>query len=94
MNKNQQETIDKLKQTLTEDEMDLVHRVLVEKSVVRKTLEKHPVLLAVLGTLGVVSVFYGFEKIIDQTLLSSSPIYLLLFGFLILYFTGLLLKKL
>ena len=94
MNKNQNENLKKLEKTLTKDEITLVHRILTEQSVIRKALEKHPVLLAILGTLGVIFVFYGLEKLIDQTFLASSPVFLLLFGFLILYFTGLLLKKL
>lgn len=94
MNKNQQENLKKLEKVLTKDEMTLVHKVFVEQSIIRKALEKHPVLLAVLGTMGVISVFYGFEKLIDQTFLASAPVFLLLLGFLILYFTGLLLKKL
>ncbi len=94
MNNNQEEKFNKLKKTLTSGEINLVQQLMVERSAVRKTLEKHPVLLAILGTLGVIFVFYGFEKIIDQTFLASTPVYLVLFGFLILYFTGLLLKKL
>ncbi len=94
MNKDQKENLEKLEKTLTKEEMNIVHKLLMEQSVMRKALEKHPVLLTILGTIGVVAVLYGVEKLIDRTFLSDFPLLLVVLGLLILYFTGLLLKKL
>jgi len=48
-----------------------------------------------LSTFGGVAVFYGFEKIIDQTpYLADRPYMILFAGFLILILTGALYRKL
>jgi hypothetical protein len=56
---------------------------------------KFPLTTALLVTFGVVSVFYGFEKIIDKIdFLSRNPIILLLIGLTTLVVTGAVHKKL
>jgi len=57
--------------------------------------EHYPLTFALLGTFGVVSTFYGFEKIIDSIpLLVNNPWILLAMGLSTLFITGLALRKL
>ena len=57
--------------------------------------QRYPFLFTLLGTFGLVSVFYGFEGIIDRIkLLSNNPVILLIFGLSLLILTGTLYKKL
>jgi len=56
---------------------------------------KFPLLFVLLSSFGLVSTFYGFEKLIDSVpILSENPIVLLLNGLLVLVITGSLYKKL
>jgi hypothetical protein len=58
-------------------------------------LKKVPFLFLSLSTLGGVSVFYAFEKMIDRTpYLADNPLAILIFGFALLLFTGALYTKL
>ena len=57
--------------------------------------ERFPLLFTMLATFGVVSTFYGFERLIDRIeLFSENPLILLTIGLLTLIFTGTLYKKL
>ena len=57
--------------------------------------KRFPVLLIGLSTFGIVSVLYGFEKIIDSIpFLADRPLFILLFGIGALWTTGSLYKKL
>lgn len=57
--------------------------------------ERYPLVFALLGTVGLVSTFYGFEKIIDQMpLFVNNPWILLVIGLATLSITGLALRKL
>ncbi len=77
-------------------------KVNVPKPVVSKLASGHnsaftrfPLLFTLLGALGVVATFYGFERLIDKIdLLADNPFILLASGVLILIFTGSLYKKL
>lgn len=61
----------------------------------RTTIEKFPFIFLGLSTFGGVAVFYGFEKIIDQTpYLADKPLLILVAGFFILILTGALYRKL
>lgn len=51
-------------------------------------------LAPLLGAFGVVAVLYGFEKIIDQTILARQPLILLGIGIVILLLTGAFYEKL
>jgi len=56
---------------------------------------RFPVLIVFLSTFGLVSTFYGFEKVIDQIpFFVENPLMVLATGILILAFTGTLFKKL
>ena len=58
-------------------------------------LERFPLLFTILGSFGLVSVFYGFEGIIDKIdIFANNPVILLIFGLSLLIFTGTLYKKL
>jgi hypothetical protein len=57
--------------------------------------ERYPMTFALVGTFGLVSTFYGFEKMIDKVqLLVNHPWILLLIGISTLSITGLALRKL
>ena len=56
---------------------------------------RFPLLFTLLGAVGVVTTFYGFERLIDKIdLLADNPFILLASGVLILILTGSLYKKL
>lgn len=57
--------------------------------------ERYPLVFALIGTFGLVSTFYGFEKIIDSIdLFVNHPWILLVLGIGTLSVTGLALRKL
>lgn len=57
--------------------------------------EHYPLTFALLGTFGLVSTFYGFEKLIDRVqLFVNHPWILLVIGLGVLSVTGLALRKL
>lgn len=57
--------------------------------------ERYPLTFALIGTFGLVSTFYGFEKIIDGIeLFVNNPWILLVVGLATLSITGLALRKL
>ena len=57
--------------------------------------ERYPLTFALIGTFGLVSTFYGFEKLIDSIeLFANNPWILLLVGLVTLSVTGLALRKL
>lgn len=62
----------------------------------RETLaQRFPLTFALIGTFGLVSTFYGFEKLIDSVdLFASHPWILLVIGVFTLSVTGLALRKL
>ncbi len=70
-----------------------------EEETVRKLRDtyanKYPWLFAIAGAFGIVSTFYGFEKIIDKIeLFANNPWILLATGLLILMITGSFYNKL
>jgi hypothetical protein len=70
---------------------------IIEKSKARREsiAERYPMTFALIGTFGLVSTFYGFEKIIDSIdLFVNHPWILLVAGILTLLVTGLALRKL
>jgi hypothetical protein len=57
--------------------------------------ERYPMTFALIGTFGLVSTFYGFEKLIDSVqLFVNHPWILLILGIGTLSVTGLALRKL
>ena len=70
---------------------------IIEKAKLRREsiAERYPLTFALVGTFGLVSTFYGFEKIIDSIeLFSNQPWILLVVGLITLSATGLALRKL
>lgn len=60
----------------------------------KRLSHKYPVLFGLLASFGLVSVFYGFEHIIDRVpFLKENPLLMLLFGILLLIITGTLHKR-
>ena len=56
---------------------------------------RFPVIFVLLSTFGLVATFYGFEKLIDNTVyFAENPKMILIVGLFILAFTGTLYKKL
>ncbi|MFT6829494.1 MAG: hypothetical protein ACJAV6_000324 [Candidatus Paceibacteria bacterium] len=73
-------------------EKDLEDRVIYYQ---RTAIQKFPFIFLGLSTFGGVAVFYGVEKIIDQTPhLADKPLAILIAGFVILILTGALYRKL
>ena len=72
-------------------------RKLIDKIVEKRVSAEHrfPFLVALLAGFGLVSTFYGFEKIIDEIdLLASNPWILLVTGLSLLALTGTIYTKL
>ena len=70
-----------------------VDKVVAEKR--KAACHRFPLVFTLLGTFGVVATLYGFERIIDDIpLFADSPYILLIFGLLVLAFTGTLYRKL
>jgi len=70
---------------------------IIEKAKQRResVAERYPLTFALAGTFGLVSTFYGFEKIIDNIpLFVNNPWILLVVGLTTLLVTGLALRKL
>lgn len=84
------------------NETFLEHALHIEKDIEKKVIgyqknaiTRLPFVFLGLSTFGGVAVFYGFEKIIDQTpYLADRPYMILFAGFLILILTGALYRKL
>lgn len=61
----------------------------------RGVLKRYPTLFMLLTALGFSAVIHGFENLFDNIeLFAKNPDYLLLFGLMVLIFTGSLFKKL
>ena len=59
------------------------------------TFSKHPLVFVLLSSFGLVSTFYGFEKVIDTIpYFTERPHMILIMGIFVLTFTGTLYKKL
>jgi hypothetical protein len=87
--------LSELKERLTPEEFHLVEDILTERDADwQKRIRNIPVLAPLLGSFGIVATFYGFEKLLDQTVLVEHPALLLLVGVSILLFTGLFYRKL
>ncbi len=70
---------------------------LIEKAIKRRSsiAARFPLAFAIIATFGLVSTFYGFEKIIDRIdLLANNPWILLATGLTTLGITGAALRKL
>lgn len=79
-------------QTLTDKEKSVVEKITQKK---HNVLDRFPLLFTLLGSFGLVATFYGFEHLIDKSvLLSENPLILLGLGVSTLIFTGTLYKKL
>lgn len=73
-------------------EKDIEEKVI---SYQKNAISRFPFIFLGLSTFGGVMIFYGFEKIIDQTpFLSDNPLGMLIVGFMILVLTGALYRKL
>ncbi len=57
-------------------------------------IKRYPVAFTFLATLGLVTTFYGFERVIgEMSWLNERPLLILMFGLVILAVTGKLFKK-
>lgn len=81
--------------SFTERELKIIHQIFEEKQAAwQKRLVHLPLLGPLLAGFGLVSTFYGFEKILDRTFLVDQPWLLLFLGILALLLTGAYYKKL
>jgi hypothetical protein len=71
-------------------------RIIEKAARKRESIAEHyPLTFGIIGTFGVVSILYSFEKIIDKVpLLANNPWILLTVGMATLLITGLALRKL
>ncbi len=77
---------------ISEKEKVVAQKISAKKQTV---FHRFPLLFTLLGTFGLVSVFYGVEGIIDRIdVFADNPVILLIFGLGLLVFTGNLYKKL
>lgn len=89
------EDLAKLKESLTQDEFNLVKDLLSDQdSEWQKRLNSIPLFAPLLASFGLVSTFYGFEKILDKTILVQQPVLLLAVGIFALLLTGAFYRKL
>ena len=92
---NAHEHLHSVKHKFNEEQFNLVRDLLSEhESEWQRRLNSIPLLAPMLGAFGLVSTFYGFEKILDQTYLVDHPWLLLATGFTVLLFTGVFYRKL
>lgn len=76
----------------TEAEEKFINRIVDERS---RAETKFPLIFGLTATFGLVSLLYGFEKIIDQIdLLANNPWILLVVGLTLLLITGAAYRKL
>ena len=75
---------------------DIDDKILEKAAKRRESIaERYPLTFALIGTFGLVSTFYGFEKLIDSVeLFVNNPWILLIVGLVTLSVTGLALRKL
>lgn len=75
---------------------DFDDKIIEKATKSRESIAEHyPLTFALIGTFGLVSTFYGFEKLIDSIpLLANNPWILLVIGLGTLSVTGLALRKL
>lgn len=75
---------------------DIDDKIIEKAKTRRETIAgRYPLTFALVGTFGLVSTFYGFEKIIDSiALFVNHPWILLVIGITTLSITGLALRKL
>lgn len=87
--------LSQLKGKLSDEQFTLVRDLFSEQDAEwQKKLKNIPVLAPLLGAFGLVSTFYGFEKILDQTFLVEQPVLLLFIGITLLLVTGVFYRKL
>lgn len=95
MKKHLRDHVTELKSKLTPQEMSLVQDILSEQDAEwQKKLLRIPLLAPLLGGFGLVTTFYGFEKILDQTTLVDHPVLMLSLGVAVLLLTGFFYRKL
>lgn len=84
------DVLSELKTKLTADQYARVKEALGSSLIKspRERLRRIPLLLPLLGTFGLVSTFYGFEKFLDSTILVQHPLELIGFGVITLLLTG------
>ena len=72
--------------------LETLHRLIEQRDSVFK---RFPLLFTLLGTFGVVTVFYGAQRIMEKIpLVANNPYIALIVGVIILLLTGTLYKKL
>lgn len=95
MSSTRNDRLSHLKNKLSDEQFTLVRDLFSEQDAEwQKKLNSIPVIAPLLGAFGLVSTFYGFEKILDRTFLVDHPVILLLTGILLLFVTGVFYRKL
>lgn len=76
---------------LIESEIQQVRKIVHDE---RRVLSRIPLFLPLLGTFGLVTLFYGIEKVLDQTPFVDQPLILIVLGIFLLLLTGAAAQKL
>lgn len=81
--------------SFTEREEQLIKTVVqAQQAKIKQRIEHIPLLTPLLGAFGLVSLFYGLEKLLDRSAFADRPIEMIIFGMLILLLTGAYYRKL
>lgn len=82
-------------ENLTEKQKQIIRDIFDEKQARwQKRINGLPVIGPLLGAIGLITLFYGVEKFLDQTLLVDHPFVMITSGALILLLTGAFYRKL
>jgi len=83
------------KQSFTQREEQFIKTVVQsQQAKIQQRLEHIPLLAPLLGAFGLVSLFYGLEKLLDRSTFAERPVEMIVFGILVLLLTGAYYKKL
>lgn len=89
------EAFEAVKSKFNEEQLQVVQKLIRDNDTIsRRQFRAAALVTPLLGAFGLVSVLYGFEKLIDQTALGNQPIALLMVGVLVLVLTGAYYQKL
>jgi len=84
-----------VKQSFTEREKLLIEQLAKKQQAkIQQRIERIPLLAPLIAAFGLVSLFYGLEKLLDQTTLAQRPFEMILFGVMLLLLTGAYYRKL
>lgn len=76
------------------DQNSKLAKIIAEQQAIKERIGRVPLLLPLIASFGLVSLFYGFEHLLDGTFLAQQPILMVAVGVILLLFTGTYQQKL